>query len=251
MLPFALVLVIPSQIVSVLSSHRSGSLQNWLTSFQTQTNNLQPGDTVDLSGFNGALGGELPSLILMLVTATLVQGVLTAYYTDRILMRKTPIRDCMRSVLGLAPALIGAVILTGLANMLGLLACCVGILFTMTRFAVTPQVVVVERAGAVAAMKRSWHLTARRFWPILGLIVVGGFISTLIGLPFSLISQVIGTSASSVGTIAQIVLGSVGTALGTALTAAFMVFAYLDLRVRFENLDLGVIAAAAAASDTP
>ncbi len=247
MLPFALLLVVPSQIVSVLSSRRTGSLQNWLTKFQDQSKDLKPGDTLDFSGLNGALSGELPALIAMLVTATLVQGVLTAYYTDRILMRQTPIGQCMRSVFGLAPALIGAVLLTGLANLAGLAACCVGIFFTLTRFAVAPQAVVVERAGAVAAMKRSWHLTAQRFWPMLALIIVGGLISTLVAMPFTLISQAVGNSSSAAGTTIQVALGTVGTALGTALTAAFMVFAYLDLRVRFENLDLGVIAAAAAA----
>jgi hypothetical protein len=154
-LPFAMVLVLPSQIISVLSSQRAGSLQDWLNDLQTQTQDLQPGDRVDLSGLNKALTGELPALIVMLITATVVQGVLTAYYTDRILMRNTPVSTCMRSVLPLAPALIGAVLLTGLANFLGVLACCVGVLFTMTRFAVAPQAVVVERAGAVAALKRS------------------------------------------------------------------------------------------------
>jgi hypothetical protein len=244
-LPVALILVLPSQVVSVLTSRRAGSFQNWMKSFQSQANNLNPGDTLDLSGLNGAVGGEMPALILMLITATLVQGVLTAYYTDRILMRETPIRDCLRSVLVLAPALIGAVILAGIANFLGLLACVIGVLFTMTRFAVAPQVVVVERADAIAALRRSWALTARRFWPLLGLIVVGGLISTLVSLPFSLISQSIGTGADGVGVLVQVLLGAFGTAMGTALTAAFMVFAYLDLRVRFENLDLGVIAAGA------
>lgn len=245
-LPFAMILVLPSQIVSVLSSQRAGSLQQWLQDFQTQTKDLQPGDPLDVSGLNQAFAGELPALIVMLITATLVQGVLTAYYTDRILMRNTPVATCMRSVLSLAPVLIGAVLLTGLANSLGLLACCVGIFFTMTRFAVTPQVVVVERAGAVAAMKRSWHLTARRFWPLLGLIIVGALISTIVSIPFSLVSQSLGDSKTAVVTVSRVVLGTAGTALGTALTAAFMVFAYLDLRVRFENLDLGVIAASAA-----
>ncbi len=244
-LPIALVLVLPSQIISVLTSRRSGSLQDWLKGFQSQANELGPGDTLDFSGLNSAVGGELPALIFMLITATLVQGVLTAYYTDRILMRETPIRDCLRSVLALAPALIGAVILAGLANLLGLFACFVGVLFTMTRFAVAPQVVVVERADAISALRRSWVLTARRFWPLLGLIIVGGLISTLVSMPFSLISQSIGTNANGVGFIVQVLLGAFGTALGTALTAAFMVFAYLDLRVRFENLDLGVIAAGA------
>jgi hypothetical protein len=242
-LPLAFLLVLPAAIVSTLAARRDGGLQDWLQQVQQQTETLQPGDTIDFTGLSDALVGELPSLLLALVTVTLVQGVLTAYYTDRILMRETPIADCIRPVLGMAPALIGIVLLTGLANAVGFVFCCIGILFPMTRFAVAPQAAIVERAGPLAAMKRSWHLTARRFWPILGLIIVGTLISTLVQMPFRLVAGAFGRDATGAVLIAQVAAEAFGSALGAALVASFMVFAYLDLRVRFEGLDLGRIAA--------
>jgi hypothetical protein len=241
--PWAICLAIPAQIVAILMSRGSQSFQQWNETLQQQMKD-NPGSTPDFGGLNQVLLNQFPAILVGLVTTTVIRGVLTAYYTDRILVRQTPIRDCMKSIIPRIFALIGVVVLSLLAGIAGVFACCIGYFFVLTRFAVAPQVCVVERAGAVQALKRSWNLTERRFWPMLGLVIVIGLISAIVTLPFGLVSNAIGSATESVpGTIAQIALTSVGTALGSALGASIFVFAYLDLRVRFEQLDLGAIAA--------
>jgi hypothetical protein len=242
--PWLLAIVLPTQIVAVWVASRPGGFQEWSENFQKQSQ--QPGATPDFSGLNSALASMFPLLLLGLLTNLVAQGMLTAFYTDRILLRNTPIRDCMRSIVGRLLPLAGVALLSGLAGMLGLLMCCIGILFFMTRLAVASQVCIVERAGPSQSLKRSWDLTEKRFWPMLGLVIVTALIAQIVNLPFSTLGTALGNAIPGIGgNIVNVALTTVGSALATGLGAAFMVFAYLDLRVRFERLDLGVIAAQA------
>jgi hypothetical protein len=246
-LPWALVMSIPAQIFVALVNRQENRLQTWLESFQKQTAE-NPGAPADFSGLNNVLAAQLPALLFATMTGIVIRGVLTAYYTDRILMRETPILSCLKSIVPRLFALLGVIILTSLAGVAGIAMCCIGYFFFLTRLSVAPQACIVERAGAIQSLKRSWHLTERRFWPMLGLIVIIGLISSIVSAPFVLIGQAIGTATQSgsgkvFGTMAQVAFASLGSGLGGALGACLLVFAYLDLRVRFEHLDLGAIAA--------
>jgi hypothetical protein len=245
--PWALVLSIPAQIVVALMNRQGNDLQTWTASFQKQAAE-NPSAPPDFSGFGKVVAAQVPVLLFATVTGIVVRGVLTAYYTDRILMRETPILSCLKSIVPRMFALLGVIVLSSLAGAAGIVLCCVGYFFFTTRFSVAPQACIVERAGPIQSLKRSWHLTERRFWPMLGLILVIGFISAIVSAPFILIGQAVGsaTQAGSTkifGLITQVAFASVGSALGGALGACLLVFAYLDLRVRFEHLDLGAIAA--------
>ncbi len=246
-LPWTFAIALPAQIVSIWLARTGPDLKKWSETFQQQSQD-NPGAPPDFSGLNQAILHQLPALVLALITTTVIRGMLTAYYTDRILMRNTPISSCMKSVVPRIGALIGVVILVALSGGVGIFLCCVGYFIFLIRFAVAPQACIVERAGPIQSMKRSWHLTQRRFWPMLGLVIVTGLMSLIISVPFTLLSDSIGKSTiggtkAIVGGTIQVGLTSIGVAMSGALGAAILVFVYLDLRVRFENLDLGVIAA--------
>jgi hypothetical protein len=241
--PWLLLIVLPAQIVSVLVNRRPGGFQQWSKNFQEQSQQ-SPGSPPDLSGLNTALLSLLPLLLMALITNLFAQGMLTAFYTDRILLRDTPIATCMRSIIGRLLPLAGVALLSGLAGVAGIFMCCIGIFFFMTRLAVASQVCVVERAGAVQSLRRSWSLTEKRFWLMLALVLVTSLITQIVNVVFSTLGTGIGGALSGVaGDIITVVFSTIGSALATGLGAAFLVFAYLDLRVRFERLDLGVIAA--------
>jgi hypothetical protein len=241
--PWAILFAIPAQVLAVLLARRGGGLQPWLETWQ-QTVKDNPGEPPNFNGLGQAFRMEVPGFLAAFVTTTIIRGVLTAYYTDRILVRETPIISCLKSVIPRIVALIGVVVFVGIAGIAGLLACLVGSIFVTTRLAVAAQACVVERAGAAQAVKRSWSLTERRFWPMFGLVLVSGLISGIVRLPFTVIGDAIGTATKSIpGAVAQIAFTTIGTGLGGALGASIFVFAYLDLRVRFEQLDLGAIAA--------
>lgn len=148
------------------------------------------------------------------------------------------------------PATVLAVVLLALGVLLGLavLGAWIG-----TKLALVPSVIVLERAGVVAAVRRSWALTNGNFWRTFGLIV-------LVGLILSFAAQVVVQPVSFIGTILAFIIdptagdASLAISLGTTVVAmvlsvligaitavvqaALIAVIYIDLRMRTEGLDL-------------
>jgi hypothetical protein len=117
-------------------------------------------------------------------------------------------------------------------------------------------VVVLERLGAGAALARSWRLTQGRWWRTFGIALLAfllmAFVSSLLTMPFSLVS-VVPTFLAPGETWAAVVAGAViyvGNVLIYALTTPFTVgvttLLYVDARMRSEGLDLKLYNAAQA-----
>jgi hypothetical protein len=107
---------------------------------------------------------------------------------------------------------------------------------------VTVPALMIEDLGPFAAMGRSWRMVARRFWPMLGVSMLTALVGFLVGYAFALLALLpVALSLLSrwswlfAGVAAQ--LNDLVTIPIAAATAAF---AYLDLRVRTEGLDLQV-----------
>lgn len=113
-------------------------------------------------------------------------------------------------------------------------------LVAMTWFLVTAPVVGAEGLGPVAAMRRSARLTTRRFWPVLGLALLSGIVSSLFGYALGLVpttlSLFVGTDG--LGWLVTAVAGVVTSMITLPIVAGATVLIYLDLRVRTEGLDL-------------
>jgi hypothetical protein len=109
--------------------------------------------------------------------------------------------------------------------------------------AVAPAVV-VEELGPIQGVRRSWSLMRRRFWPVLGIALLAGLISNVLG-------QVLGVVPTFAGLIVGLEWGWILLALGAILTALVTTpivaivatLQYFDARIRFEGFDLQVIAA--------
>jgi hypothetical protein len=132
-----------------------------------------------------------------------------------------------------------------------------GILFFVA-VAVWPllvPVIVLERCSATEAISRVWHLARRRFWWLLGfmlllsilsLIVVSGP-STLLALAVApLVEPFLGMAATN---IVQTGSTSLLNVLYLPLYTACVVLVYFDLRVRTEGLDLALLAASRGTSE--
>jgi hypothetical protein len=215
-------------------------LQKWTEAFQKQVEQ-NPDATPSFAGLGAAMQGTLVPTLVTAMIGLVISGALTAFYADRIVMRQTKVAECMVTGLKRLGPLVLIALASGFMSLLGCFLFCVGLFFFATRFSVAPQVCMVERAGVGTSLRRSWSLTERRFWPLLGLLLLCYIFAALISLPFSLLTQLAGENAG--GDAAKIIAGTLSGGLGASLTASLLVFAYLDLRVRFENLDLGVIAA--------
>jgi Membrane domain of glycerophosphoryl diester phosphodiesterase len=126
----------------------------------------------------------------------------------------------------------------------------------LIRWTVALPVVMLERAGPVASLRRSWGLVRRSSWRVLGIMLATELIVAIAGavikLPFGLASgagnlftasahvSVLGIFASSVG-------GIVASTLTAPMLAGVVVLLYTDLRMRREGLDITLQAAAGVA----
>jgi hypothetical protein len=125
-------------------------------------------------------------------------------------------------------------VLAGIPAALGVMALSV---------AVAPAIV-VEELGPIQGVRRSWSLLRRRFWPVLGIALLAGLISNVLG-------QVLGVVPTFAGLIVGLEWGWILVAIGAILTALVTTpivaivatLQYFDARIRFEGFDLQVIAA--------
>lgn len=140
--------------------------------------------------------------------------------------------------------LLASFVLVKLAEGVGILGCYVGVVFVMPLFVSVAPVIGVEGVGPIAAMKRSWRLTGRRYWPVLGIALLMAAVSFVLGLGLSFLPD---TVAAWIGVEAGWPLLALGQILQHMLllpfVAAATVLLYLDLRVRTEGLDIELDAA--------
>ncbi len=113
-------------------------------------------------------------------------------------------------------------------------------------------VVVLERGSGVDAIGRAWQLARRRFWWLLGFMLLLSLLSQIIVTGPSLLasSLVLPLLDSDLGLIAQNVVQSVSSVLLNILYlplyTACVALLYFDIRVRTEGLDLALLAASRA-----
>jgi hypothetical protein len=110
---------------------------------------------------------------------------------------------------------------------------------TVTFFALTAPVIVVERLGPFAAIKRSAQLIARRFWPALGIVLLSSLVETVLQLALSAIPMIVAVFLPSPADWIVQATGEAAAALiATTALVGVSVLLYVDLRNRSEGLDL-------------
>lgn len=176
-----------------------------------------------------------PSLALVFVAAGIVRLV-AAWHVGR----DVPLGRLLREVVPLTWPLLASWVLVHLAEGLGLLACGLPAVAVMTWFLVTAPVVGAERLGPIRAMRRSARLVARRFWPVLGLIILSSIVMTLFGYAIGLVPTTLSLLVGSdgLGWVLTAASGILTSLITMPVVAATTVLIYLDLRVRTEGLDL-------------
>lgn len=176
-----------------------------------------------------------PSLALVFVAAGLVR-LIGAWHVGTDLS----LGELLRGSLGLVWPLLASWFLVHVAEGIGMLLCGFPGLVAMAWFLVTAPVIGAEGLGPVAAMRRSARLTTRRFWPVLGLSLLSGIVSSLFGYALGLVpttlSLFVGTDG--LGWLITAAAGVITSLITLPIVAGATVLIYLDLRVRTEGLDL-------------
>lgn len=185
---------------------------------------------------------------MSLLVALISVGVLIVIYIVVILVALV-----FAGLLAGLSALVGDSDLVGVGAFLLIMALVFGLLFLMllplafltTRWFVAPVVILTERCGPMAALRRSWHLTAGSFWRLFGLLILIFILnSVVLSLPLTLIQffAVILLTTQLLGAVNGVLtgLGYLISILWYPFLALTLVLVYYDLRVRKENLDLEV-----------
>jgi len=183
-----------------------------------------------------------PSLALVFVATGLVRLV-GAWHVGRDLS----LGELLRGSVPLAWPLLASWLLVHLAEAVGMLLCGVPGLAAMTWFLVTAPVVGAEGLGPIAAMRRSWRLVARRFWPVMGLSILSSVVAMLFGYALGLVPTVLSllVGTAGLGWLLTAASGVLTSLITMPIVAGITVLIYLDLRVRTEGLDLELDAATA------
>ena len=210
--------------------------------------------------------GILSTLILALVQFVLVQGIATGALTravaDNYLGKKTGILDAYRGIGGSWLTLVGALLLLGII-VFGLaiwwMVPCIGwftglgmMVFLMAVVnPLVPPAVVLEKQGAVDAIRRAWSLARRRFWPVLGSIFVLYLFSLIVVNGPATIANVLlvqvfpsfgdSTMQLVITSIIQGLISLVFVLIYYPLQMTAFTLIYFDLRVRTEGFDLAIL----------
>jgi hypothetical protein len=210
------------------------------------------------------LGLGLVSVVSVIVGAILTQVAVAAMsqaIADTYLGRPTGIIEAFSRIGRAWIQLLLALLLAGFFMFLLLawtIIPCVGWLTGpgMLIFAATVAVplivpvVVMERCSATEAVGRAWQLARRRFWWLLGFMLLLSILSQIVVTGPSLLlstflTPLAGSNLGVMGSnIIQMVSSSLLSVLYLPLYTACVVLLYFDVRVRTEALDLAMLAAA-------
>ncbi|HJR80061.1 MAG TPA: hypothetical protein VJ821_08310 [Anaerolineales bacterium] len=217
--------------------------------------------------------GLASTLILALVQFILVQGIATGALTravaDNYLGKRTGILDAYRGIGKSWLTLVGALLFLGIIVIvlsLWWLVPCIGwltglgmIVFLMAAInPLVPPAVVLEKQGAIDAVKRAWSLARRRFWHVIGYVLVLALFSlVVVNGPAAIANVILAQIFQSFGDpTTQLVLTSIIQGLVSLvfvliyypLQMTAFTLIYFDLRIRTEGFDLALLTMEASGS---
>ena len=173
--------------------------------------------------FIGAIGAFIAVSIQQLILGSVTRGGAAA-----VLGRPVDVESSYRYAFSRLGGLIGLALLIALAVFLGFFVFLIGALIVGVFFGVAVPVFIIERAGAVDSMSRSWKLVSGHWWHTFGVIIVAAIIASVVN---SVLTRIGGNN---------FFLSWIFSAIAQSITAPFValvsVILYIDLRSRHEGL---------------
>lgn len=226
----------------------------------------------------GLLGALVPAVLLQSLALVVLTGLLLLSVSQSVVDRRLSMSELWRrgrgrllplvgwSVLqGLAGALLFAVALApgvtllvleeyvgGAVLLIALLAAAAAVgIWLYVMLALVPALIVVERLGIVASVRRSFRLVRGAFWRTLLVIFLAslltGAVTQVLALPLGflggLLSATVATSEAAllvINLIVTVVGSSLGAIIAMPFFAAVIALLYIDRRIRSEGLDVAL-----------
>lgn len=241
----------------------------------------------DLTFAASALTATGVQVLVTLVASLVLTGILTVAVSRAVLGQQISARDAWALARPRVPALLGVTALlllivlgvatvallpgillalagapvaaVAIAFVLGVPAFIVAAVYLYTAFALAPPVIVLERQGVVASLRRSRALVGGAWWRTFGILVLVNVIAQLLAgilsvVPTVLTLVVVYVTGDGPYTIGPLLIAAVGTIIASAVTWPFTAVStallYVDRRMRREALDIELARAAGLAPDT-
>lgn len=230
----------------------------------------------------GQLGGGLAiALVVSVIATTILTGLLTIVYGRAVLGQSLTMGEAWRQVRPRLGRLLGVTVLILLIMLVVLgigfgipigiavavpnpgtivlavligIAAVVAVLYLHVKLALAESAVVLENSGVVAALARSYRLTNRSFWRVLGILLLTSIIASVLNgviqTPFAVgqVPMAMSDDPSTALQLLSVLLSTIGAIISTTITTPFVagvgVLLYVDLRMRREGLDLQLQTAA-------
>jgi hypothetical protein len=231
-------------------------------------NLLASGDVPDPTQFAAAMVSFVGFVLFIAIAAVVILSAQTTALVNamsaRYLGKQITLGEAFRAGLRAAPRVIATGLLIFLAFVVlwGVLAVViavsqqaivvavaalvgiVGTFYILASTLVAPVVATLEGVGPLAAIRRSWSLSAGNRWRVLGLqlllVILNGVISAIVSAIF--VTTIIGDA--TLRTVAQQLVNAATTILWAPVEWGTFAILYYDLRVRHEAFDLQLAAEA-------
>lgn len=102
-------------------------------------------------------------------------------------------------------------------------------------------VVVIETERGSRALARSWRLSSRAFWRIVGTTMLAGLLVAVVGGVFTYVPSLLSTQLGSAGWVLRAAGSAVASVITTPFVTMITVLLYFDQRIRKEGMDLAIM----------
>lgn len=279
----AVVVTLMTAVQIVLQAWMTGSLAGLLESASAAPDQVPDTnaivDALGATGLGALASGAVSAIALSVLTAIVIVVVGTA-----VLGRRTEGGELWRRVRARLLPLIGVTLLVGLITGAAVLVCLApglaalvfsgvaGVLLLLlgglaavvlyvwldTRLVMAGPALVLEEQPVLRSIARSWRLTSRGLWRLIGIraltVVIVVVTTAIVSAPFSIASMalfpgdVADPFASLTPTVPALVLQGIGSAIAATIVypfaAAVTALLYVDQRMRLEGLDVELARAA-------
>jgi hypothetical protein len=230
-------IVVPVQLASAFAVRQqfAPGLMNILSD-PTVAEASQPGD---LAG----VATTFVTLLLGALATTFVAGAVSRVVAGSYLGHEVQAAAALRATAKRFGALLGGFILVHILEGIAFIFCFLPALAVMAMFTVVAPAIAIEELGPIQGLRRSWRLMRPRFWPVLGISVLAGILSSLLGNILGGIPATMGTLLGGSFAWLLIAIGAILSELVAApIVAIVATLVYFDARIRHEGFDLQVMA---------
>jgi len=186
------------------------------------------------------LAGLVAGVIAVLAQLAVQLGSVKAI-ADIYLGREPQWRESLGYGFRRLPTAVLAFLIALVPLLVGFVLCLLPGIALATLWSLTPVTIAAEGQGAASGLSRSFDLVKKRFWPILGVLVLAVLVTAILSSILGAIANAAILASGDLQVGLQTLLNLIARLVTTPFMVAVLTVAYFDLRIRQEGLDLELL----------